>query len=247
MGFTILICIPWIYWICNSGAPADGAVSRSYFEGLIPSVIQHTGHLPFAISTRIMSISSLLCAFPKITEMPSGLNYLFVLIFSFMIWFFLVIGIVYELRKSPSVETFYLAITLVILILVPTWTQERYLVPLLPFILFHLIRGIKAAKEDILSFPSRYRVAKSLWVAGAAVLFIGITVMGNLCSAWPFVKEHPANGEAHFSSWRGPATGFGIIQKKRTLSLLSFTILLFISFQKERWWELISEIIRRVT
>ena len=202
LGFTILICIPWIYWICNSSAPADGVtagtISHSYFEGLIPSVIQHIKHLPFAISTRIMSIPSLLCAFPKITEMPSGLNYLFVLIFSFIVWFFLVTGIVYELRKSPSVETFYLAITLVILILFRTWTQERYFVPLLPFILFHLLRGIKAVREDILSFPSYHRIAKSLWIAGVAVLFIGIPVMGNLCSAWPFVREHPANGEGSF-------------------------------------------------
>ncbi len=199
----LVVWSPWLCWLYSQSLSASGshaaAPPPSYFEGIFSSADHIIKSLPLNTLLRLLQIASLLCPLAHIERglpLPAAVS---AFIFTFICLFFFLKGIIYEVGKSLSVDTCYILATLLILFLWLSWSQERYLVPLLPFILFHLIQGVKSVKEDLESV-SYSRIAIPLWSLGAGILFFGVIVLSsNIHSAVAFMEERKyQNDEAQF-------------------------------------------------
>jgi len=199
----VVVWSPWLCWLyCQfpSGAGSLAAAPPpSYFEGIFSSANHIIKSLPLNTLMRLLHIASLLCPLACIERglpLPAAVS---AFIFTFICLFFFLKGIIYEIKKSPSVDTCYILATLLILFLWPSWSQERYLVPLLPFILFHLIQGVVSVKGELESVSYR-RIGISLWGLGAGILFFGVIVLSsNIHSAVSFMEERKyQNDEIQF-------------------------------------------------
>jgi hypothetical protein len=177
-GITLAAVLPWFYWASRNAPAADSLVSTYYssYSSWFLLANQSISHdIPFfakLFTTMALRIPMLLC--PSIgVNLPS-------LIFDIFFWFFFLISILNQFRKSPSVDILYLLITAAI---VAVWTPgldtTRFLFPVLPIMLFCLMDGIRTAKEDLADLSPRFRkFVRPLWLTGVATLLAGVFLVG---------------------------------------------------------------------
>jgi hypothetical protein len=177
LAFMLSATIPWFYWVYRC-ASATESLATAYYSSYFSWVLRVVWSWSSFLSSFLFfpfELSSLLYI-PPFMEVHS---FTFITIFSILFYFFFLLfflkGVLYQLRKSPSVDTFYLLITMVIVYVWP-WDKIRFFIPLLPVVLFHLLEGIKIVKEDITTLPYR-NFTHPLWQLGVATLLIGIYVM----------------------------------------------------------------------
>ncbi|MFH2012300.1 MAG: hypothetical protein ABIJ37_06335 [Pseudomonadota bacterium] len=199
-AFMLLTITPWFYWSYKSAPATDSLVSAYYFSYI--SWLNITAQsisfdIPF-IATHLAIIGLrtplLLCGFIDL-NLPSA-------IFAVLFWFFLLVGILNQLRKPSSVDTFYLIITIVIVtVWSPGLDTARFFFPLLPIMLFHLMDGIKSTKEDIATLPVYLKtIIRPFWLTGMTVIFMGVFIMGILRVTYTITKTS-YNNEALFRSY----------------------------------------------
>ena len=207
LGFMVFAAMPWFYWAYDN-APVTAncfvtAYYLSYFSWLF-SVVQscyNSYDITFFATVLIcigLKLPGLLC--PFIGLHSNTLSTILSIMFAAFFWFFLLLGVVYRFRKSPSVDILYLLITMGI---TGIWLSlgidpVRFFIPLLPIVLFHLIEGVRVVREDIITLSLPYkRIVRPLWQAGVIVLLVGIYVAG-IPRATSIAKESFCNNEDLF-------------------------------------------------
>jgi len=180
-ALMLVVTIPWFYWGYKNAPPgANSFVTTSYFLWFLSAVrsCSSSSISVFLPDSLGLSLPGLLC--PSVRVHSITLSTILSIIFAVFFLLFFLKGILYWLRKSLSVDTLYLLITMVIIVV---WSSSgfepaRFLIPLLPVVLFHLMEGVKAVREDIitLSFPCKM-LTRHLWRLGVAVLLVGIYVV----------------------------------------------------------------------
>lgn len=177
-GITLAAVLPWFFWVSINAPAADSPVSAyysSYSSWFLLANQSISYDIPFFVKHFVsmgLRIPMLLC--PSIgVNLPS-------LIFDIFFWFFLLAGILNQLKRSPSVDTFYLLITVAIVaVWSPGLDTTRFLVPALPIFLFCLMDGIMTAKQDLAALSHRFRhLVRPLWLMGVAALLVGIFAVG---------------------------------------------------------------------
>ena len=178
LTFIFFTTIPWFYWAYKSAPATNSLVTAWYSSYLswflmtaqsisydIPFITRHLGIIMFRTP-------ALLCQSIGV-ELPS-------VMFAVFFWFFFLVGMLNQFRRSPSVDTFYLLITFVIVaVWSPGLDTTRFLFPALPVVLFHLMDGIMTVKEDLAALSHRFRnLVRPLWLIGVAALLAGIFVVG---------------------------------------------------------------------
>jgi hypothetical protein len=178
-ALALMLCaiVPWFYWGYENSASTSSlpAYYGSYFSWFLTSRSSLFSYLPnFFI---LFTLPSLL--FLNINAHPISLSVIFSIILVISFWLFFLGGILYQLRKAPSVDALYLIVTIIIVALWLPGFSRRYFVPLLPIVLFYLMEGVKAVREDVATFPlSCRKVGRRLWQAGVCVLLVGIYILG---------------------------------------------------------------------
>jgi hypothetical protein len=120
------------------------------------------------------------------------------LIFVIFFWWFFSKGTLSQLKKAPSVDTLYLLVTILIVAVWPAGYSQRLLFPVLPIVLFHLIEGVKAVREDVINLSTAcQKVARPLWHVGVAVLLVGTLLIG-IPEGSMALREKHQNNEALF-------------------------------------------------
>jgi hypothetical protein len=178
LAVMVFATMPWFYWVLSNDPATNSLVTtyyRSYSSWFILAAQASSSW--FIPNIQGFALPGLICPFIEVQSIT--LKSILSIIFTFFVWFFLIKGIIYRLRKSPSIDTFYLIVTMVI---VAIWSVSmdaaRFLFPLLPIVLFHIIEGVKAVREDVISLSFRYQnLARRFWQLAVAVLVVGIFVV----------------------------------------------------------------------
>ena len=196
LAFMLCATVPWFCWGYENSASTSslptfyGSYSSWFFSSRSSS-----SYIPnFLILFKLPAL-----LYIKIKLASISLSIILTFMFVAFFWLFFLKGILYQLRKSPSIDTFYLLVTIFIVALWPPGFSTRLLVPLLPIILFHLMEGVKAARKDMITFFPAWRgVARPLWGLGVAMLLVGIFVVGNPLTTNRLIRERFNNSEALF-------------------------------------------------
>jgi hypothetical protein len=177
-GITIATVLPWFYWVSINAPAVDslvGAYYSSYSSWFLlanQSILRDAYFFVKQFTSISLFTPLLLC--PLKVNLPS-------LIFDTFFWFFLLVGMLNQLKKSPSVDIFYLITTVAIVAVWLPGGATRFLLPVLPIVLFCLMDGTITAKEDLAALSHRLQnLVRPLWLMGVAVLLAGIFAFGIL-------------------------------------------------------------------
>jgi hypothetical protein len=177
-GITLAAVLPWFYWVSINTPAADSLVS-TFYSSYSSWFLLANQPISYDISFFVKQFASMALRIPMLLCPSCGVN-LPSLIFDIFFWFFLLVGILNQFRRSPSVDTFYLIITAAIVaVWSPGLDTTRFWVPLLPIFLFCLMDGIMTTKEDLAALSHRFRnIVRPLWLMGVAALLTGIFLVG---------------------------------------------------------------------
>ena len=177
-GITLAAVLPWFYWV-SINAPATDSLVSAYYSSYSSWFLLANQPISYDIPFFVKLFASMVGSIPLLLRPPFGVS-LPSLIFDIFCLFFLLAGILNQLKRSPSVDTFYLIITAAIVaVWTPGWEPMRFLVPVLPIMLFCLMDGIRTVKEDLAALSPRFRnLVRPLWLTGVATLLAGVFLVG---------------------------------------------------------------------
>jgi len=176
--FMLLATIPWSYWAYKNAPPVADCLVTAYYHSYLSwffLTLKSSSYFPNL--PLIFSLPGLLS--PSVKLYPVSVSTILSFIVVLFFWLFFLKGIIYQVRKCLSVDTFYLLVTMAIVAIWPLGMDtERFLLPVLPIVLFHLMEGVKAVRKDVATFPLSYRnVGRPLWQLSVAVLLVGVYVL----------------------------------------------------------------------
>jgi hypothetical protein len=213
-GVTLAAVLPWFYWVSINAPAADSLVS-AYYSSYSSWFLLADPLISYDFHFFVNLFGNMLRSFPLLLFPLLGVN-LPSLTFVAFFWFFFLVGILNQFKRSPSVDTFYLILTVAIVaVWSPGLDTTRFLLPVLPIVLFCLMDGIMTAKEDLTALSHRFRnIVRPLWLMGVAALLTGIFLVG-IPRAPGLIRGSNFNSEPIFtcmeeaSNWIGDNTKKG--------------------------------------
>jgi hypothetical protein len=177
-GITLAAVLPWFYWV-SINAPAAESMISTFYSSYSSWFFLANKPISYDITFFVKHFASMALRTPMLLCPSIGVN-LPSLIFDIFFWFFLFVGILNQFRRSPSVDTFYLILTVAIVaVWSPGLDTTRFLLPVLPIFLFCLMDGIMTAKQDLAALSHHFRnLVRPLWLMGVAALLAGIFAVG---------------------------------------------------------------------
>ncbi len=177
IAFGVPIALILGAWFYRNWTVSGVLISKEYIEqGTRSSVIDYLPQIQATVKGYFSLLPNSLVPLlsPKTTDFLNAINPWLPILFGAVIWGMVIAGCFYSLRHNVGAPDLYVGLMIVLL---SVWgrEQERYLVPLLPFLYLYMILGINLVSRWALSLiRTSIRPAQVMTICAAGILLLNV-------------------------------------------------------------------------
>jgi hypothetical protein len=219
-GIGSVFVIGWFLWCHINRTTFEGinvAYYTDYWRDLSETVtgMQNTSHMPrFLVFANVIGRNAILLILLSIPVVCLGISYDAVLYFGFA-FIFIAAGFIRQIRKGIRLLHIYIILFLLLTLPIPG-SYDRYLMPLLPFLLLYFVTEVGVLVSLVRKQVSEGQIGNriSAGLIGAA-LVIAIVIAGYNYASETYWRLHasslrktarPAKEDAEVLRWIGEST-----------------------------------------